>query len=204
MAAAPSVAYAATPHESAHVPVSAPAKAKHDRYALGDSVMLGAKKDLKGLGFSIVDAKESRQAYDGPRLLRERGAALPTNVVVHLGTNGTFPLDVCKKIVQTAGLDRRVFFVTVKVPRSWQDGNNKVIRACDASFAADRVHVIDWKGAATSHSKWFWDDHIHLRPSGATAFAELIDASVDQAIADARKAAVENAGGSGVAGTHPK
>jgi hypothetical protein len=183
-------------------PASITGRVHRDRYALGDSVMLGAKSALKGLGFAVVDAKESRQAYDGPRLLRQRGAALPTNVVVHLGTNGTFPLDVCKSIVHAAGADRRVFFVTVKVPRSWQTGNNQVIHACDASFAADRVHVIDWKAASANHDGWFWGDHIHLRPAGALAFALLIDGSVDKAIADAHKAAVNSAGGSGVAGTH--
>jgi len=180
-----------------------PVKARQDRYALGDSVMLGAKQNLKGLGFAIVDAKESRQAYDGPRLIRSRGSALPTNVVVHLGTNGTYPLDVCKSIVKAAGPDRRVFLVTIHVPRSWKKGNNKVIQDCDAAFADDRVHVIDWDTAASQHPNWLWGDHIHLRPAGAKAFAQLIDQNVDDAVAAAHKAAIDNAGGTGTAGTHP-
>jgi lysophospholipase L1-like esterase len=178
------------------------AKSDQGRFALGDSVMLGAKQAMKGLGFATVDAKESRQAYDGPRLLRQRGTGLPTNVVVHLGTNGTFPLDVCKKIVRTAGPDRRVFFLTVHVPRSWQKGNNKVIRECDAAFKADRVHVIDWDWAASRHPKWLWSDNIHLRPAGAKAFARIIDASVDAAVAEAHRAEIGSAGGSGTVGTN--
>jgi hypothetical protein len=172
-----------------------------DRYALGDSVMLGAKSNLKGQGFRIVDAAESRQAYTGPALLRMRGGALPKNVVVHLGTNGTFPLSVCKQIVSTAGAERRVFFVTIHVPRAWQKGNNKVIRECDAAFAADRVHVIDWNAAAKQHPKWLYRDHTHLRPSGARAFARLIDANVDQAVAAAHRRAIDAAAGTGSAGT---
>jgi len=172
-----------------------------DRFAVGDSVMLGAKSALKDKGFAIVDAVESRQAYDGPALLRKRGTGLPKNVVVHLGTNGTFPLSVCKKIVSTAGPSRRVFFVNVHVPRSWQKSNNHVIRECDASFAADRVHIIDWNSAAKAHPKWLYGDHIHLRPSGAKGFARLIDTNVDQAIAAAHKKAVDAATGSGSAGT---
>jgi hypothetical protein len=177
------------------------ARQPKDRFAVGDSVMLGAKSALKGLGFATVDAVESRQAYDGPWLLRKRGAGLPTNVVVHLGTNGTFPLDVCKRIVKTAGPTRRVFFVTIFVPRSWQKGNNKVIHECDAAFKDDRVHVIDWNAAVAGHPKWLWSDHIHLRPEGARAFARLIDANVDKAVAEARRNAVVSAGGSGSAGT---
>ncbi|MEI6360776.1 MAG: hypothetical protein WCP95_01455 [Actinomycetes bacterium] len=193
--AIPSAAAAPVIHTA---PLVAPAK---DRYAVGDSVMLGAKSNLKGKGFKIVDAVESRQAYLGPSLLRKRGVTLPKNVVVHLGTNGTFPLSVCKKIVSAAGPDRRVFLVTVHVPRSWQKPNNKVIRQCDSAFAADRVHVIDWNTAVKAHPKWLYGDHTHLRPAGAKGFASLIDYNVDQAVAAAHKRAVDAAAGAGSAGT---
>ena len=43
-------------------PAQAASSPTKDRYALGDSVMLGAKGDLKDLGFAVVDAAESRQA----------------------------------------------------------------------------------------------------------------------------------------------
>lgn len=167
----------------ATVPVhAAPSK---DRYAIGDSVMLGARTALKDAGFR-VDATESRQSYSGPALLRAKGAALPENVVVHLGTNGSFPLSTCKSIVRVAGPDRRVFLVNVYVPRSWQDSNNAVIRQCNEAFAADRVHVIDWKAAASANRGWFYSDRIHLRPAGAAGFARLVDDAVDRAVANAR------------------
>lgn len=183
-------------------PAQAAARPTKDRFALGDSVMLGAKGDLKDLGFAIVDAAESRQAYAGPAMLRKRGDTLPKNVVIHLGTNGTFPLDVCENMVKAAGPDRRVFFVTVHVPRSWQKGNNRMLAECDAAFADDRVHLIDWNEAANAHPKWLYGDHIHLRPSGARAFANLIDSSVTDAVRKAHAQAVANASGTGTAGTH--
>lgn len=182
--------------DAASAAASATAK---DRYALGDSVMLGARNDLKGLGFAVVDATESRQAYSGPARLRQRGDKLPSNVVIHLGTNGTFPLSVCKAMVKVAGPDRRVFLVTVHAPRSWAKGNNEVIRQCDEAFADDRVHVIDWNGAVTTHPRWLYNDRIHLRPAGAKAFAELIDVTVDRAAADAHSKAVSEASGAGTA-----
>jgi hypothetical protein len=196
--AVPTVSSAAVRTDGPAAPKSAFSK---DRYALGDSVMLGAKPNLKDKGFAIVDAAESRQAYKGPSLLRKRGGKLPKNVVIHLGTNGTFPLSVCKKMVSTAGPDRRVFLVTVHVPRSWQKANNKVIHACDAAFAADRVHVIDWNATVKSHPKWLYGDHTHLRPAGARGFAALIDNNVDDAVAAAHKRAVDAASGAGSAGT---
>ena len=107
-------------------------------------------------------------------------------MVVHLGTNGTFPLSTCKSIVRAAGPDRRVFLVNVFVPRSWQDSNNAVIRQCNEAFAPDRVHVIDWNAAASAHRSWFYGDRIHLKPAGGEAFARLLDDSVDKAVRDAR------------------
>ena len=180
--------------------LSAPAHAapSKDRYAIGDSVMLGARTALRDTGFR-VDAIESRQSYAGPALVRKKGAALPTNVVVHLGTNGTFPLSTCKSIVRAAGPDRRVFLVTIYVPRSWQDSNNAVIRQCDGAFAADRVHVVDWKAAASANRSWFYSDRIHLKPEGGRAFARLLDGAVDGAIAKARSDALLTASGTGTA-----
>ena len=184
------------------LPLTSPAASavpSRDRYAIGDSVMLGAKGALKGTGFG-VDAVESRQAYSGPALVRKRGASLPANVVVHLGTNGTYPLSTCKALVRAAGPQRRVFLVTVHVPRSWAKANNAVLRQCDEAFAPDRVHVIDWNAVASSHPKWLYGDGIHLRPSGGAAFAALLDDSVSSAVAEARSTALANASGSGKAG----
>ena len=180
--------------------VAPPAQAREsrDRYAIGDSVMLGARTALKSAGFG-VDAAESRQAYAGPSLLRRRGEQLPRNVVVHLGTNGTYRLDDCKALVRAAGSERRVFLVTIRVPRSWERRNNAVIRRCDAAFAADRVHVVDWAGAAADNPRWLYADGIHLRPEGAVAFTRLIDEAVDDAVRTARRAALSTASGSGTA-----
>lgn len=182
------------------VVMSAPAHAapSKDRYAIGDSVMLGARNALKDVGFR-VDATESRQSYAGPALLRKKGAGLPENVVVHLGTNGSFPLATCKSIVRAAGPDRRVFLVNIYVPRSWQGSNNAVIRQCNEAFAAERVHVIDWNAAASAHRSWFYSDRIHLRPAGGQAFARLLDDSVDRVVRDARSAALASASGTGTA-----
>lgn len=176
--------------------VTAPAvHSAPDRYALGDSVMLGAKSNLKDVGFGVVDATVSRQAYSGPATLRKRGDRLPQNVVVHLGTNGTFPLDVCRAMVRAVGPDRRLFLVTVHANRSWTKGNNKVIRACDEAFAADRVYVVDWDWAATRHPSWLYSDGFHLRPAGARAYARIIDTAIDTAIAAEQAATVASTSG---------
>lgn len=146
-------------------------------YAIGDSVMLGAKGPLKRRGY-VVNAAVSRQAYSAPAMLRKRGASLPRNVVVHLGTNGTFPFETCRRLVMNAGPQRRVFLLTVSVRRSWERSNNATIRRCARAFPAGRVTVVDWKALAARHPSWFYSDGVHLRSAGALGYARLIDRAV--------------------------
>jgi hypothetical protein len=149
-----------------------------NRYAIGDSVMLGARSILKRRGFQ-VNAAVSRQSYSAPGMVRRKGPKLPENLVVHLGTNGTFPLSTCRKLVKNAGVQRRVFLVTVFVPRSWEKSNNRTIRKCARSFPEGRVTVVDWHARAKAHPDWLYADGTHLKPAGAKGFARLLDHAVD-------------------------
>ena len=151
------------------------------RYALGDSVMLGSRSRLEARGFR-VSASVSRQFSAAPALLRARIAAgwLPRNVVVHLGTNGTIRLADCKAVVVIAGPARRVFLVTDRVPRTWMAPNNRVLRSCDAAFAAGRVVLVDWATYSAGHRTWFATDGFHPSTTGRFYYTMLIDTAVDK------------------------
>jgi len=149
-----------------------------DAIAFGDSVMLGAKSQLKDAGVGKVDAKVSRQAYTGPGLLRDQGARLPEHVVVHLGTNGTYTLKMCKQLVRAAGKSRTVYLVNLKVPRSWEKENNRMLSKCDSKFRSDRVVLLDWNEIASKNPGYLYADGVHLRPEGAAAFAEMVRKAV--------------------------
>ena len=153
------------------------------RVAIGDSVMLGARWNLLNRrDFTLVDAVVSRQAATGPGILRKLGRRLPQNVIVHLGTNGSYPIETCKQLVQAAGPTRKVFLVTIKVPRLWEPVNNKMLRRCEARFPADQVHIVDWNWAASRHAaEWLYDDGAHLRPVGARAFARIMNEAIARA-----------------------
>lgn len=149
-----------------------------DAIAFGDSVMLGAKSQLKDAGVGTVDAKVSRQAYTGPGLLRDKGARLPEHVVVHLGTNGTYTLKMCKQLVRAAGKSRTVYLVNLKVPRSWEKENNRMLSKCDSKFRSDRVVLLDWNEIASKNPGYLYADGVHLRPEGAAAFAKMVRKAV--------------------------
>lgn len=158
---------------------SAPAIAQqHDAIAIGDSVMLGAVSQLRDRGIEAVDAQVSRQASSGAGLVRERGAQLPRHVVVHLGTNGTYTLDMCRDLVRAAGNRRTVYLVTIKVPRAWEKANNDMLQVCDRGFRSDRVVLVDWNALASANPTYLYSDGVHLRPEGAKAFARLIERAI--------------------------
>jgi hypothetical protein len=148
------------------------------RFALGDSVMLGARDELRALGF-VVDAVESRRYDDAAPILRRRAVNghLPINVIIHLGTNGLLEGVDCDRAVRAAGTRRHVFLVTLKVPRPYREPNNARLRAC--ANRHDNASVIDWYGYSRHHAAWFYSDGFHLTSSGQQAYAAFIDRSVD-------------------------
>ena len=147
------------------------------RYAIGDSVMLGAREALIARGFR-VNAEVSRQFHDSVRLVRElaAGGHLPENVIIHLGTNGLIDGSDCDALVRVAGSGRHLYLVTVKVPRPYRDPDNARLDACARRH--DNVTVIDWYGLSRYHRGWFYGDGYHLRPVGRHEYAALLDRSV--------------------------
>ena len=149
-------------------------------YAIGDSVMLGARDALAAtIPGLMVNAKVGRFMGEGRGLVSSLAAAnrLPNAIVVHLGSNGPASKAEVEGIIQAAG-GRRVVFVTVKIPRRWEGTSNAAITSGAAN--QPNVRVVDWKhlsggcqGGAT-----FYDDGIHLKPDGASCYAQLIKSAV--------------------------
>lgn len=149
------------------------------RYALGDSVMLGSASLLKTRGFA-VNAKASRQVDDGVTILKakQRNGALGKQVVVHLGTNGTFSSSQCHAMHRIVGKARNLYIATVKVPRSWERGNNRVVTRCAKRYK--NVFLIDWRKYVRHHNGLIESDGYHLTPKGARRYASLVDETVDR------------------------
>jgi hypothetical protein len=147
------------------------------RYAIGDSVMLGARQALVARGFR-VNAEVSRQFDDAVQLVRQLAAAghLPVELIVHLGTNGLIDGADCDALMRAAGSGRHVSLVTVKVPRPYRDVNNTRLRAC--AHRHDNASVIDWYAFSRFHTAWFYGDGYHLTPTGRQEYAAFIAHSV--------------------------
>jgi len=151
----------------------------HDAKVLviGDSVTLGAKQAIEAtIAKSFVDAKENRGIEAARIILANYGASgrLPATIVISLATNQrTITNEILQDIVNVAGSGHKFIFVTAYAgPLQPRDTQNAILK--DYAKSHDNVYVADWW--AVSHDNWslMYADHIHLNPSGRTAYANLL------------------------------
>jgi hypothetical protein len=157
------------------------------RLGVGDSIMLSAEDELAAFDVD-VRAKVGRQFDEGLARIRSLDANgfLPKRVIVHLGTNGPIDPADCDALADIVGPSRRLFLVTIRVPRSWMKPNNATIRSC--AEAHERVYLIRWSMVSGRHPEWFADDGYHLNADGQDRYARYLDAQVDAVLAAIRGA----------------
>jgi hypothetical protein len=157
--------------------------------AIGDSVMLGAANQLRGAvdgmfgtttvpNVTTVDAAESRQFSAGVDVIQDyknRGA-LGQQVVVQLGTNGQVDPGQFDRMMGLLADRSLVVIVNAKVPRPWEGQVNDALAAGVKKYK--NAVLLDWNGYAGQHPEFFYNDGIHLRPEGATAYAQYVAQSL--------------------------
>ena len=153
-ASSASLVYA--PTEGAPAPALPPASSARVT-AIGDSVMLGAAQQLAAVTPGIyVDAAVGRQVSTAIALLRQLQAngQLGGILLIDMGNNGTFTDAQFDEIMAVAGPARRVVFVNLKEPRSWEVTNNAVITRGVARYA--NSVLVDWHDASINRPELFW------------------------------------------------
>jgi hypothetical protein len=140
--------------------------------AIGDSVMLGAARQLQAAGFE-VDVRGCRQMSEGLGLLAARRSAgsLPSVVVVALGTNWTVTTSQIRTALRIIGPNRVLGLVTPPEVGGVASSDQAVMRAAGRRWRL-RVKVLDWVAHSAGRA-WTWDG-MHLRPEGAAAYARLL------------------------------
>jgi peptidoglycan/LPS O-acetylase OafA/YrhL len=146
---------------------------------IGDSVMLGARGALQqaipGMSVDAVVSRQFANAIPALAYYRDQGL-LPSTVVVHLGTNGRFGDPEFDTMMQTIGDGRQVYFLTSRVPRSWQADVNAHLAAGVARHP--NAHLIDWGTFSNCHGDWFAKDGFHVNSVGAANYAHLVAAQI--------------------------
>jgi peptidoglycan/LPS O-acetylase OafA/YrhL len=141
--------------------------------ALGDSVMLGCKRELKdALQHRVrIDATVGRQIEDTVNELQalRRRHKLTRTVVIQVGNNG--PLwhrDLVRLRHALHGIPD-VVVVNVRNTTSWQDESNHALVDWVRGWPA--AHIADWYGNSTSK---MMQDGTHPWPYGCTIYARVI------------------------------
>jgi len=179
-ATAPEAAEEAAETAPTGAPAGAPAMPTGRVAAIGDSVMVGAAGELqRAIGDLDIDAEVGRQASTAIGILRERRAAgqLGDVVVVHIGTNGAFSSEQFDEMMRVLADTRKVVFVNVKVPRTWEQPNNDVL--ADGARRYPNVVLVDWHVASAGRPELFAEDGHHLQPEGQRIYADLVAAHLE-------------------------
>ena len=169
------VALGLAPPPTTTIPPASPIRVT----AVGDSVMLGAKAALVArIPGTSVDAKVGRDFAEATGILRSLAAQgiLGDEVVIHLGSNGPLTDQEFDDLMAALPGVKRVVFLNVKVPRSWERVVNQRLASGVARYP--NAVLIDWRDAVDGKGAFFYKDGIHLKPAGAAFYADLIAGSL--------------------------
>lgn len=165
------------PETNQENPPSDPEKklAGQDITIIGDSVMLVIEPILqKRLPGIVIDAKTGRQMYEASDLISELQALdkLGKTVIIELGTNGSFTEEQLLQTLDSLKGVERILLVNARVPKPWQNVVNETLAKIAESYP--RTGLVDWYGASSAHNEYFYSDGVHLNPTGAEAYTELL------------------------------
>jgi hypothetical protein len=169
----PPTTAAPAPDETAP-PTTAKSSRHYPVFALGDSVMKGAARELKALG-AVVDAEQDRQGKNGADIfhqLKDLGVTMDA-AVVHLGTNGPIKKETMDRLLRALVDVPKVVMMTGKANRAWTEPNNTMIR--DLPLEYPNVIVVDWEREVQNCvGACLTKDGIHLDTDGRVFYSELI------------------------------
>ena len=141
-------------------------------FAVGESVMLGAKPVLDARGIKTVAEVSKGPTWELEQLqLAKTRYHFTHGVVIQLGTNGTVTPEQYEAVLAEVADVPRVVVMTVKAPKGWIEGNNELIRSLPATHP--NVVVLDWEARSaeiSDHLSNGVDGGVHLSDDTAKQF----------------------------------
>ncbi len=140
-------------------------------FAVGESVMLGAKPVLDARGFKTAAEVSKGPEWELEQLqLAKTKYRITYGVVIQLGTNGTVTREQYEAVLDQVKDQNLVVMLTVKAPKPWIAGNNEIIRSLPETHP--NVKVLDWEARAAEIEGHLSgsDGGIHLSDDTAKQF----------------------------------
>ena len=143
-------------------------------WVTGDSVILGIRNKLAAQEeIALINARVGRQIQE---LIKEVETDKPrvgeSKVVLNVGNNNSVSREDMVKLLELLKDQPRVVVVNTAVPRTWRDGNNKIISEVVSSYP--NAVLVDWASIAENHPEFFAPDGVHLIEAGSDVYVASI------------------------------
>ena len=147
---------------------------KSGLWVTGDSVILGIRSKLAMQEeIALINARVGRQIQE---LIKEVEADKPrageSKVVLNVGNNNSVSREDMFKLMELLKNQPKVIVVNTSVPRTWRDGNNKIIGEVVSSYP--NAVLVDWASIAENHPEFFAPDGVHLIEAGSDVYVASI------------------------------
>ena len=147
---------------------------KSGLWVTGDSVILGIRNKLAMQEeIALINARVGRQIQE---LIKEVEADKPrvgeSKVVLNVGNNNSVSREDMVKLLELLKDQPRVVVVNTAVPRTWRDGNNKIISEVVSKYP--NAVLVDWASIAENHPEFFAPDGVHLIEAGSDVYVASI------------------------------
>lgn len=147
---------------------------KSGLWVTGDSVILGIRNKLAMQEeIALINARVGRQIQE---LIKEVEADKPrvgeSKVVLNVGNNNSVSREDMVKLLDLLKDQPRVVVVNTAVPRTWRDGNNKIISEVVSKYP--NAVLVDWASIAENHPEFFAPDGVHLIEAGSDVYVASI------------------------------
>jgi peptidoglycan/LPS O-acetylase OafA/YrhL len=146
-------------------------------WVTGDSVILGIRNKLAAKqDISLINARVGRQIQELITAVEEdKPKVLKSIVVLDVGNNNAVSREDMIKLMELLKSQPKIIVINTSVPRTWRDGNNKIISEVVSSYP--NATLINWNQIAENHPEFFAPDGVHLVEAGSDVYvAAILDA----------------------------
>jgi peptidoglycan/LPS O-acetylase OafA/YrhL len=146
-------------------------------WVTGDSVILGIRNKL-GMQkeIALINARVGRQIEELIQVVEEDKPKVgSSSVVLNVGNNNAVSREDMVKLMELLKDQPKVVVVNTSVPRTWRDGNNKIISEVVSGYP--NAVLVNWAEIAENHPEFFAPDGVHLIEAGSDVYvASIIEA----------------------------
>ena len=146
-------------------------------WVTGDSVILGIRNKLGATqDIALINARVGRQIQELITAVEEDKVKVGSSTVVfNVGNNNSVSREDMVKLMELLKDQPKIIVVNTAVPRTWRDGNNKIISEVVSKYP--NAMLVDWAQIAENHPEFFAPDGVHLIEAGSDVYvASILDA----------------------------